>query len=132
MEQTPCIGFYGSFADRAIRGRFLWHSVRPAVVATMNETQYWAYYNTVRSDLMKAAYCYFAGKAIHTFAGESRDNLQRLNAHATFWMTTLHGLQVAWFMALSRLFDEGSDTHDAGQIPATYSGAPGVLFTRGF
>lgn len=77
----------------------------------MNEVEYWQYYAAVRSDLVKAAYCYFAGKAIHTFAGENRDNLQRLNAQATFWITTLHGLQVAWFMALSRLFDESSDTH---------------------
>jgi hypothetical protein len=77
----------------------------------MNGVQYWQYYAAVRSDLVKAAYCYFAGKAIHTFAAESRDNLQRLNAQATFWKTTLHGFQIAWFMALSRFFDEGSDTH---------------------
>jgi hypothetical protein len=77
----------------------------------MNEDQYWQFYNAVRSDLVKAAYCYYAGKAIHTFAAESRENLQRLNEQATFWKTTLHGTQVAWFMALSRLFDEGSDTH---------------------
>lgn len=84
----------------------------------MNETQYWAYYNTVRSDLIKAAFCYYAGKAIHTYASESRDNLQRLNAHATFWMTTLHGLQVASFMALSRLFDGGTDTHTIDKFMA--------------
>ena len=77
----------------------------------MNEDQYWQFYNSVRSDLVKAAYCYYAGKTIHTFAAESRDNLQRLNEQATFWKTTLHGMQSAWFMALSRLFDEGSDTH---------------------
>jgi hypothetical protein len=77
----------------------------------MNADQYWQYYTAVRNDLVKAAYCYYAGKAIHGSAGESRENLQRLNEQATFWLATLHGMQAAWFMALSRLFDEGSDTH---------------------
>ena len=77
----------------------------------MNEVEYWQYYTAVRDDLIKAAYCYYAAKAIHTSAAESQDNLQRLNAQATFWKSTLHGMQVAWFMAVARLFDAGSDTH---------------------
>jgi hypothetical protein len=33
------------------------------------------------------------------------------NAHATFWNTTLHGLQIASFLAHSRFFDQGPDAH---------------------
>jgi len=77
----------------------------------MNEVQYWKYYEAVRGNLVKASYCYYTSQEIHSFAGESEDNFHLLNAHATFWNTTLHGLQIASFMALSRLFDQGPDAH---------------------
>ena len=65
----------------------------------------------MRNDFIKASYCYYANKEIRKFASENRDNFVILNNHATFWNTTLHGLQTASFMALSRLFDEGHNTH---------------------
>jgi AbiU2 len=77
----------------------------------MNETQYWKYHEAVRGDVVKASYCYYTSKEIHAFANESRDNFNLLNTHATFWNTTLHGLQIASLMALSRLFDQGPNAH---------------------
>jgi hypothetical protein len=78
----------------------------------MNEEEYWRYYEAVASDVLKAAYCYYASREINAYAAASTENLDRVNRHATFWKTTMYGLQIGWFMALSRLFDESSETHN--------------------
>jgi hypothetical protein len=77
----------------------------------MDETQYWNYYEVVRGDLIKASYCYYESKEINEFAKKNSENFDELNSCATFWKTTMHGLQIGWFMALSRLFDQGPNTH---------------------
>lgn len=68
-----------------------------------------------RNEVDITAWSYYAWKNIRQAAASSEDNVRALNANSWFWNISLHSLQVTFFVALGRIFDNdkrslGADT----------------------
>jgi hypothetical protein len=61
-----------------------------------------------RTETQKATQCFYAFLSVHAVAAD-RDAVRRLlNMAALFWNTSLGALQTSTFIALGRIFDQGS------------------------
>jgi hypothetical protein len=73
----------------------------------MNDEEFSRYYDIIRNNVNQATHCFYTSIEIHNFAAAGGDSYRAVNRGAAFWNVTLHGLQVGFFLALSRLFDQG-------------------------
>lgn len=76
----------------------------------MPEYTYKKYYDQVRKDVNIAIESFCTHLEIHNIASADSDILKTLNKNSTFWNITLASLQANFFIALSRVFDDGGDT----------------------
>lgn len=73
----------------------------------MQEVEYRKHFNIVANDITAATSAFYAYIEINKFASEDRENHDKINSDAYFWMGQLYALQTTWFIVLGRLFDRG-------------------------
>ena len=71
----------------------------------MQEVEFRQRFDVVRNDITVATSAFYTYMEIHKFASEGRENYNKINRDAYFWMGQLYALQATWFIVLGRLFD---------------------------
>jgi len=84
-----------------------------------------------RTEAETVAQFFYAFLAIHASAGAKKPVFRLLNTAPLFWNTILGGLQTAAFVALGRVFDQGS-THNLGKLLRLASDNPQVFSKAAF
>jgi AbiU2 len=79
--------------------------------APTNESEYWHQYQIINGDIELAIRCFHTELEFHQLARENKEIYDSINKHALFWNTLLYSLQSAFFISLSRVFDDKPDTH---------------------
>jgi hypothetical protein len=72
--------------------------------AGMQEDEYRKRFNIVANDIIAATSAFYTYREINQFASEGRENYDKINRDAYFWMGQLYALQTTWFIALGRSF----------------------------
>lgn len=83
---------------------------------------------TLRRNCEAAAQCFYGTQAINELALRLRRVHQALNRNGMFWSTTAGAMQVAAFMAIGRVFDQGS-LHNVDRLLKLAQSEPS-LFSR--
>ena len=85
---------------------------------SMTEAEYWRDYELVREEVHVAIGCFYSWLEIHNFAAGNKAAFLKLNEHPDFWNLQLYSLQLTFFIALGRIFDDGSDAHSIHKLLA--------------
>lgn len=72
------------------------------------DQQFWHELEIFRTEAEAAAQFFYAERAVHEVAANDKFVYRFLNKSPLFWNTCLGALQTATFMALGRVFDQGS------------------------
>lgn len=79
-----------------------------------------------RDSVRAASFVYTLGAFNHLF-GSDPDLRDRINDHAAFWIACMSGLQAAGFVALGRMYDNGTDAHHINGLLKAAETARGVF-----
>jgi HEPN superfamily AbiU2-like protein len=94
----------------------------------MTSDEYGRLLYRIREDVETAAAAFYTFQQINRFALASGENYGKLNRDAGFWNLQIHGLHIAYFMGLGRLFDKRSDVDSLIHLLDATEANPGTFF----
>lgn len=77
----------------------------------MTEHEFWIDYELIRDEVWAAIETFYTYIEIHNFAADNKNIYKKINQNPSFWNITLNGLHRSFFIALSKVFDNGPDAH---------------------
>jgi len=85
----------------------------------MDEKAYWHEYELTRNDVHIAIESFYTNQEVNNCAAENPSIYDAINKESSFWIIQQYGLQIAFFLALGRIFDTDRRSHTIDKFLST-------------